>query len=190
MNTGNLEEILGKHFDVGDGDWDGEKVPEPAPAPTESLLGIDVPDLIFDKSFDPGLLERSRAVAEDYRMMAGRPDPFNYELMKQSVGAWSTLINRPVITFEDACDHAVQLCKLWAEEDRDVQMLSIAKAEATFEKEVAAQTNILDDTTKEYQIEEAKLAWREAVRQRNKIVKEWTEYVEVMRNRYRTLRDN
>lgn len=187
MNKGNLENVLGGAFVAMPGlNGEVEETVDHGPA----FVGIDLPDKVFEKTFDADMLENTRKHAPKYKDWSGRFDPFEYDRMKMSVGTWSVLVDKPVITFEDACQHALALCRLWVQEDEELTKLAEVREKRVVEKEVATKTNILVPGTKEFDIEEARLEWRGAVRQRNELLKEWNAYVEVKRKRYQELRDN
>lgn len=179
MKTGNIEEILKIPFDatrfppMQEGEEPAQEIP---------YIPMDVPEKIFEKTFDVDLLETCKKRAQTYEPMAGRFDPFNYELMKGSVGAWSALIQKHVVTFEDACDHAMKLCEMWKEEDGELKEIAQRSAEQ-------AEPKKFIEGTREYEIEQARLAWRKAVKDRNDVVKEANEKVDRLRNHYRKLRD-
>lgn len=187
MSKGNLEKLLGGSFTALPG-LNGEI--EAEVNHEEPLPGINVPDRIFEKSFNGEALENLRKHAPKYKELIGRFDPFDYERMKTSAGTWSVLIEKPVITFKDTCEHALALCRLWVQEDKELAEAAQTKQTKEVSKEVAAKTNILIEGTKEYAVEQARLAWREAVRQRNEITKQWNEYVDTKRKEYHQLRDN
>ncbi len=117
-------------------------------------------------------------------------DPVDYERMKMSVGTWSVLIDKAVVTFQDTCEHALALCRLWVQEDKELAEIAEQREKKTVKKEADVKTEILVEGTKAYEVEQARLAWREAVRKRNELVKQWNDYVEQMRNEYRRLRDS
>lgn len=188
---GDLEKILGAPFstDLVEGTWE-ESAPEAiVEAP---LITLDGPEQIFEKTFDAELLNTSRkkAAKYKYKQMAGRNDPFDPAIMLQFTGAWSTLIEKTVITFPDACDHAIQLCKLWAQEDKELQAIADMREQRRLEKIVEKVGDLFTEGTKEYEVEQLRIKWREAVRQRNEITAQWNKYVEDCRNAYRTLRDS
>lgn len=178
MNTGNLELVLGGSFSAG----------ETPVTTSERLIEGDGPEMVFEKTFDQERLDFSISKGVPYKPLSGRNDPFDLDYMRKSIGAWSALIHRTVITFGDACEHAIQLTYLWAEEDKELAAISQTKVETKREKMVAAKTNIYIEGTKEYEIEEARVAWREAVRVRNEKMVELNATVEAARARYRALR--
>jgi len=181
MKTGNLEQILGMAFDAT------RITPDENQEETFSsdpFIPVDVPEKIFEKTFDTDMLKSCRKRAETYKPMAGRFDPFDYELMKGSVGAWSALINKHVITFGDACDHALKLSRLWKEEDAELEEISKRNSE-----KADAKANLYIEGTKEFEIEKARLAWRAAVQRRNEVVRLANEEVDAVRKRYHLLRD-
>lgn len=187
MSKGNLEKLLGGSFTALPG-LNGEI--DVQIAQKELIPGLNSSERIFEKTFDGEALEKLRKYAPTYKALTGRFDPFDYERMKTSAGTWSVLIEKPVITFTDACEHAQALCRLWLEEDKQLAVFDAQRDRKVIDKEVTAKTNILIEGTKEYNIEQARLAWREAVKQRNEITKQWNDYVEVKRKEYHNLRDN
>lgn len=187
MSKGNLENVLGGTFVALPG-LNGEVESEVDHGP--ALLGIDVPTRVFEKTFDGNALDGLRKHAPKYKELAGRFDPFDYERMKMSVGTWSVLIDKAVVTFQDTCEHALALCRLWVQEDKELAEIAEQREKKTVKKEADVKTEILVEGTKAYEVEQARLAWREAVRKRNELVKQWNDYVEQMRNEYRRLRDS
>lgn len=187
MSKGNLENVLGGAFVALPG-LNGEV--EDTVDHGKPFVGIDVPEKVFEKTFDSSVLAEITKHAPKYKLLSGRFDPFEYERMKTSVGTWSVLVNKPVITFQDACEHALALCRLWVQEDVELANIAEVREQRAITKEVEAETNILVEGTKEYEIEQARLAWREAVKQRNEITKQWNEYVDAKRKHYHQLRDN
>ena len=187
MSKGNIENVLGGAFNALpglNGEVDGEVSHAPA------IPGLNLPEKVFEKSFDAEALETARKYAPAYKALSGRFDPFDYERMKISAGTWSVLIEKSIMTFKDACEHAQALCRLWFEEDKELAQLALAKEQKGVDKEVAAKTNILIEGTKEYNVEQARLAWRAAVKQRNEITKQWNDYVDAKRKEYHDLRGN
>lgn len=187
MNKGNLENVLGGTFVALPG-LNGEVEDNVDHGP--AFVGIDLPDKVFEKTFDGELLENMRKHAPKYKEWSGRFDPFEYDRMKMSVGTWSVLVDKSLVTFTDACEHALALCRLWVQEDEELAKIAEVREKREVEKEVAAKTNILVEGSKEYEIEQARLEWREAVKKRNEITKQWNEYVNAKRSRYHELRDN
>lgn len=187
MNKGNIENVLGGVFVALPG-LNGEVEDDIDHGP--AFVGIDLPDKVFEKTFDGEALEAARTHAPKYKDWSGRFDPFEYDRMKMSVGTWSVLIDKSVITFQDALEHALALCRLWVQEDVELAQLAEVREKRETEKEVAAKTNILVEGTKEYEVEQARLEWREAVKQRNSVTKQWNEYVDAKRKHYQHLRDN
>ena len=180
MKTGNIKELLGMAFDatlVKPDDQEEIQSEDP-------FIPLDMPEKIFEKTFDTDTLKLCRKRAAPYKPMAGRFDPFDYELMRGSVGAWSAHINKHVITFGDACDHALKLSKLWKEEDAELEEIAQRNSEKAEPK-----ANIHVEGTKEFEIEKARLAWREAVQKRNEIVRLANEEVDAVRKHYHLLRD-
>lgn len=155
-----------------------------------SFLKVDVPEKVFEKTFDQEALDAARKHAPKYKELVGRFDPFEYEKMRSSAGTWSVLIDRLVVTFGDACAHALGVCELWVKEDKELAEIAENKERTKVEKEAKSKAEVFLEGSKAFQVEEARLAWREAVRQRNEIVGQWDEYVKQMRIRYRTLRDS
>lgn len=187
MNKGNLENVLGGAFVALPGlNGEVEDSVDHGPA----FLQVDLPEKIFEKTFDSAVLEEVRKHAPKYQELSGRFDPFDYERMKTSVGTWSVLIEKPVITFQDACEHALALCRLWVQEDGELAQLAEVREKKQVVKEAEAKTNILVEGTKEYAVEQARLEWREAVKQRDEVTKQWKEYVDAKRKYYQTLRDS
>ena len=187
MNKGNLENVLGGAFVALPGlNGEVEDGVDHGPA----FLQIDLPEKVFEKTFDAAVLSEIGKHAPKYNALSGRFDPFEYERMKTSVGTWSVLIEKPVITFQDACEHALALCRLWVQEDVELAQLAEIREKKMVEREAEAKTNIMVEGTKEYAIEQARLEWREAVRQRNEVTKQWNEYVDLKRKHYHALRDN
>lgn len=184
--SGNIEKVLGGSFLAKNG-FDGEIEGEDD---NPEIPGINVPEKVFEKTFDPDALEKAKATAPKYKEMSGRFDPFSIEKMLLSAGTWSVLIERQVVTFQDACDHAKGLCALWRREDQELAEIAEKRADRQVKKEVASKTDILVEGTKAYEVEQARLEWKEAVRQRNKAVSDWNKYVEEKRNHYRELRDS
>lgn len=160
---GNIEELMGGAFLAGEN-----------PSIDIELDGIVLtPRELFKLSFEPERYEIARGARPRYNELHGRFDPFDLERMGDTVGTWSALIKRSVMTFEDAIEHAMALCALWRLEDEQVQQLSLREE--------------LDNAGKE-EIEKAKVEWREAVRQRNEAMRKWDDYVAEKRARYRLLR--
>lgn len=186
MNKGNLENVLGGSFIVQPGlKGEVDKV-DHGPA----FLQVDLPEKVFEKTYDADVLAEIAKHAPKYQEWNGRFDPFEYNRMKASSGTWSVLIEKSVITFQDACEHALALCRLWVQEDAELAQLAEIREKKQVDKEVTAKTNIMVEGTKEYEVEQARLAWREAVKQRNEITKQWNEYVDATRKHYHTLRDS
>ena len=174
--NGNLESLLGGKFVAGENLESSIEVKQPT---------FESPEKTFENSISEEIEVRARQLAFEYNQLHGRFDPFNLDVMRASVGTFSVLIRKPIITYQDACDHAVALTGLWKEEDSELKELREAKSR---QKEIEDKTNILKEGTKEYEIEQARVAWREAVKKRNEIVEEWNKYVEILRTRYRDLR--
>lgn len=187
MNKGNIENVLGGVFVALPG-LNGEV--EDSIDHGEAFVHVDLPEKVFEKTFDGEALEAARTHAPKYKDWNGRFDPFEYDRMKMSTGTWSVLIDKPVITFQDTLEHALALCRLWVQEDEELTKLAEVREKRVVEKEVAAKTNIMVEGTKEYDVEQARLEWREAVKQRNTITKQWNEYVDAKRKYYQELRDS
>lgn len=186
MNKGNLENVLGGSFTVSpglNGEVDSSVDHEPL------LPGVGSPTIEFDKTYDAARLETIEGHAPKYKDLIGRFNPFDYQRMKISVGTWSVLINKAVVTFEDAIEHALALCRLWVQEDEELARIAEQREVEKVKKEVKAKTEILIEGTHAYNVEQARLAWKEAVRLRNETVKQWDEYVKAKREEYRQLRD-
>lgn len=184
MNN-NIEKVLGGAFIARDG-YEGEVDTEENP----SIPGVNVPEKVFEKTFDAEVLERSRNSAPKYKELSGRFDPFSIEKMLRTVGTWSVLIDRSVVTFKDACDHAMALCGLWRGEDQELMVIAEKRENQQAKKEADDKASIFVEGTKAYEVEQARIEWKEAVRQRNEAMEKWNKFVEDKRNHYRQLRDN
>lgn len=187
MSKGNLENVLGGVFTALPG-LNGEVEAEVDHTP--AIPGLNLPEKVFEKSFDAAVLENTRKHAPKYKALSGRFDPFEYDRMKTSAGTWSVLIDKAVVTFSDACEHALALCRLWVQEDEELAKLAEIREKKEAQKEAEEKTQIMVEGTKAYEVEQARLAWREAVRQRNEITKQWNEYVDAKRKEYHRLRDS
>ena len=176
----NIKNLLGAAFvaDVG--------IQQPA----TNMLGFDTPEMTFDQSFDQDELDKLSKYAPQFKPLTGRFDPFEPEKLRASVGDWSALINKPIITFTDACDHAARLCRMWVEEDKELAMVQEAREKAQVEKEVNKAVAIMTEGTKEYAIEQARVEWREAVTEAKRVAAEQNAKVKEKRDYYRNLRDS
>lgn len=200
---GDLETLLGVVFDAGeaptpsaaDPDWEevapSETLLEQTPQAAESLPVLPVvkgPHTVFDETYDSDLLHEYRARAHKYKTMTGRFDPFDVDRMRKMLeGAhYSTFLQRPILTFKDALDHSIQICLFWADEDGDLDLVYQTGSEEASTEPQEAVPNLTGK--KSEQLEEARIAWRNACAQRNKIVQEWNDYVAVLRVRYQSLK--
>lgn len=155
-----------------------------------NLVGVDTPKMTFDQSFDQDELDKLSKYAPKFKPLTGRFNPFDTEKLRASVGDWSALINKPVITFQDACEHAAKLCRMWVEEDKELAMVQEAREKAQLEKEVNKAVAIMTEGTKEYAIEQARVEWREAVTEAKRVTAEQNAKVKEKRDYYRNLRDS
>ncbi len=176
----NLENVLGGKFDAVEGSV--ERVPKPP-----HLLTAPIPT--FEKTFDAERLATLNAHAPKFATLSGRFNPLSEEKLRISVGTWSVLINKAVVTFDDACDHAMALCRLWQQEDVEIQAMAISNTSRIAKKKAAEETDIMNPESKAYALEQARVAWKDAVRRRNEAVRQWDAYVEATRNEYRRLRN-
>lgn len=147
----------------------------------------------FNHTVDFEYVQDAYQHAPSYKRLKGRSDPFNFEQLKGFVGDWSKLIDRPVITFYDAVDHALALCQMWVEEDEVLAAMAEGRADEVVgpvapppEPEIVERPQL--KSTKE-EIEEARQAWKEAIRQRDETLKYWKEHTRVLHQRYIALRD-
>lgn len=186
MNKGNLEQVLGGTF-VAQPGFEGE-VEGDVDAPA-SIPGMTSPERIFESGFDAEVAANKSKFAPPYKKISGRFDPFQHEQLKASVGTWSMLINRPVVTFEDTCEHAMALCRMWVQEDKEMEVLVEKRKKEAIQREANNQIDIMVEGTKAYAVEQARIAWREGVKKRDEIVKQWNDYVGALRTEYRRLRD-
>ena len=176
----NIKNLLGAAFvaDVG------------IQKPAVNMVGFDTPEMTFDQSFDQEKLDKLSKYAPQFKLLTGRFDPFEPEKLRASVGDWSALINKPVITFQDACEHAAKLCRMWVEEDKELAMIAEARHKAEVEKEASKAVAIMTEGTKEYAIEQARIEWREAVTEAKRVTAEQNAKVKEKRDYYRNLRDS
>lgn len=182
----NIKDVLGGAFTASldkEGDFEGG-------VSTPKLIDIEAPDVVFCNGIDMEALEASKNMADKFNELSGRFDPFDLDKLEDSVGNWSTLIGRHIITFEDTLFHAAALCALWKAEDGELEQIARMKADNLLKKEAKAAVAVFKEGTKEYEIEQARLAWREGIRKRDSIIAEWTEYVSKLRKRYQELRDS
>lgn len=189
MNKGNIELVVGGTFVAlpgmgADIDFETENPPVP------KIPGVDPRLKEFADTFDELQLETIRAAAPEYKPMSGRLDPFTFERMKAGVGEWSAVTRRIVYNFKDACDHALAVCAMWREEDLALQEITARQEKKKAVKEAEAKTRILMEGTKEFEVEQARLAWRDAVRKRNEALRLLDADVTAKRLAYRTLRDS
>lgn len=187
MSKGNLENVLGGVFVAGPGlEAEVESNVDHGPA----LIGVDSPEILFKKTYNEESHKSAKEFAPKYKEISGRPDPFDTERMILSMGTWSVLTNKSVMSFAEALEHALALCRLWQQEDEELAKISQTRKKREADREAVAKTNIMVEGTHEYEVEQARLAWREAVRQRNEITKQWNDYVASVRERYHQLRDS
>ena len=137
---------------------------------------------IFDETFDQEELDGAMKRAPVFTKMSGRFDPFELDRMRDMLEGshYSTFLKRSIMTFKDALDHSIQLCRFWAEEDASTEA-------ARPEEEERLKFAIPEpepDTTLDDACEAARLAWKEAVAKRNEAMEQWNAYVAELRLRY------
>ena len=178
---GNIENLLGGSF-IATPNGTGEVEYK------ENSLPFDLPEKVVERTYDAEVLRRAMGESSRYREMTGRYNPFTMEKLMASAGTWSMLIERSVINFEDACDHAAALTHIWHTEDVENDEIASLRTQRRVEKEAAAQTAIMTEGTHEYEVEQARLAWRQAVAERDTIRAQMEEKVRIAREHYRKLR--
>lgn len=136
---------------------------------------------IFDSTFDADLLEEFSSRAPSFQMLTGRFDPFSVERLRPLLegGQYSTFITRQIITFRDALEHAFKLSQFWREEDDSVVVLTQEQKEQQL-----AHHPVIDEADPADACELAKIAWKDAVRQRAEAMEQWDAYVAEYRLRY------
>lgn len=139
----------------------------------QAILGIDTRSLAFN--------------APAYRVKANRFDPFDPEYLLSVIGLYSPFLFRPIFTIEDSVLHSTAICEKWQEEDSEYIDRAGIYREKWKEREEALKNT---PGTREYEVERARIAWKEAVAQRKDIVRQWDVYVAACRDRYRSLRES
>lgn len=148
--------------------WDG-----PVRAPQQT---------IFDETFDQEELDGAMKRAPVFTKLSGRFDPFELERMRDMLEGshYSTFLKRSIMTFKDALDHSIQLCRFWAEEDE-------AAEASRQEEEERLKFDIPEpevERPEDEALEAARLAWKDAVAKRNEAMEQWNAYVAELRLRY------
>lgn len=153
----------------------------PNSTPTKVWSGemYQTPQTIFDDTFDADLLEEFSSRAPSFEMLVGRFDPFELDRLRPLIEEtqYSTFINRNILTFRDTLEHAFQLAMFWRAEDDSVVKLSQEQIEANL-----APCSEIEEA--ENSVEVARLAWKNAVAQRDKAFEDWNNYVAEFRLRY------
>jgi hypothetical protein len=207
----NAAELLAREFqgvgwdykEPADSDWRAAGNLYPSAGPTVAASPVPPPGVVipqretplslFDKTYDAE--ERDAAITRSatFEMITGRFDPFEDDRMRSMLEGshYSTFLNRPVLNFRDALDHSIQLCRFWSEEDEQTAAMRKAEEEQKVEEAKPGWTPpppVLNEQAE--RVENARVAWKTAVAQRNKAIKEWDAYVMEFRLRYQFEKKN
>ncbi len=174
---------------IADSDW----VTAPAFEPLMEMPGTQMPSILpqwdgplrakqrtpFDDVFSQEVLDAYVARQPTWKDLTGRFDPFDYERLRDLFDgqSYSTFLNRPVLTFKDACDHSILLAQFWAQEDLDTEEarqeeLSLVPDEPDIKGDYAERVAL------------ARQGWKDAVLERKQTLEKLDAKVSAMRVRW------
>lgn len=142
----------------------------------------------FDEDYNEGAVKEAMALAPSYEEKETRANPWERGSLKRSLGVYSLILGRPLETFGDTVQHALELCRMWEIEDKENQRYFEDKKKDRLNEVVDKKTRHMVPGTHEYELEEARVAWKNAVRLRNETMATLNNSVEKARARFQMLK--
>lgn len=201
MSTkGNIETIFGRALEAQECDdlpeeqWEVAEAHEALIPSAREEQKLVSPDNIFESEYSEDLVDAARKRAQVFKDKRGRFDPFEKRYLKSLVltASYSGLLKRSIISVKDAISHSLQMCIFWADEDGAFDTpLSAQELPQGTQLELIPEEKPQPKYSgnRDEKIEQARIAWKEAVSNRDRIYAEWNEYVIACRNRYKFERD-
>ena len=175
--TGNIKEALGEPFDVLEFEANcalqglgiiaetedvAEAIEEEPPMALGPPAEIEELGECYLRVFDQEVYDSYLARQPAFVPMHGRFDPFEPRHMSRLLDyqSYSGFLNRPVLTFKDACDHSILISQFWADEDEAAKLLEEQPPEPA-----TPAPKLFDERA--HNIEMARLDWKSTVAHRN-----------------------